>query len=75
MAYLGGAIKGMKPNDFMGKRRGGNEVEDLFLQRIMYIGDAIPATLANDGRRKFVLLGNPIDLINEILDLITEPYS
>jgi hypothetical protein len=53
----------------------GDEIEELLLQRIMYIGNEIPSTLTKDGQSKFVLLGNPLDLINEILEVVTEPYS
>ena len=40
--------------------------KELFLDKILYIGDKIPSSLFNDKRRKFILLGTPKELLNKI---------
>lgn len=41
-------------------------LEQALLDRIMYIGDELPEVIANDKRQKFVLLGTPQELIDEV---------
>ncbi len=43
------------------------KIEQPFLDRIMFIGDTIPASLMQDPRPKFVLLGVPQNLLDELL--------
>ena len=40
-------------------------LEQALLERIAFIGDKIPESLANDQRPKFVLLGTPQELIDD----------
>ena len=46
------------------------EIEQLFLDRILYIGDELPSGVADDPRPKFVLLGAPNDLIEALAALL-----
>ena len=41
-------------------------VEKALLNKIHYIGEEIPESIAKDKRKKFVLLGTPKELIDEI---------
>ena len=41
-------------------------VEKSMLDRILYIGNEIPESLMTDKRDKFILLGCPQDIINEV---------
>jgi len=41
------------------------KLEQLLLNKIVYIGDEIPQSLTKDKRPKFVLLGTPKELIDE----------
>ena len=43
-----------------------SDVEEPFLRRILFIGNKVPETLANDGHDKFILSGVPADLIDEL---------
>lgn len=43
-----------------------SKLNDAMLQRILYIGDTIPDGVADDTRPKFVLLGTPQELIDEV---------
>lgn len=46
------------------------KLEQLFLERILYIGNEIPESLVEDKRDKFILLGTPQDLVSEVQALI-----
>lgn len=48
------------------------KIEQPFLERILYIGNKIPESLVEDKRDKFILLGVPQDLINEVQTLINQ---
>ena len=41
-------------------------LEQALLDKILYIGNEIPEGVANDKRAKFVILGNPQELIDEV---------
>ena len=41
-------------------------IEELFLDKILYIGNKIPSSLFNDERDKFILLGTPQELLDKI---------
>lgn len=41
-------------------------VEQAILDKILYIGEEIPESLVNDKRPKFVVLGTPQELIDEV---------
>lgn len=41
-------------------------LEQLLLDRILYIGEEIPGSVADDERPKFVLLGTPQELIDAV---------
>ena len=43
-----------------------DKLEQLLLDKIVYIGNEIPETLTEDSRPKFVLLGTPQQLIDEM---------
>lgn len=43
-----------------------SKVEVVLLQKILYIGEELPETLANDPRTKFVVLGTPQEFIDEV---------
>ncbi len=40
------------------------KIKEALLDRILFIGDKIPESLANDQRPKFVLLGTPQELLD-----------
>jgi hypothetical protein len=44
------------------------KVEQSILDRILYIGNEIPAEVASDKRDKFVLLGYPQQVIDETIN-------
>lgn len=46
-------------------------VEEALLQRILYIGNTIPLTMGMDNRPKFIVLGTPQELVDDIKG--TEP--
>ena len=41
------------------------KIEQLLLNKILYIGEEIPNSLAQDKRPKFILLGTPQELIDK----------
>lgn len=41
-------------------------IEELFMDKILYIGEEIPSGISEDKRPKFVLLGTPAELIDKI---------
>jgi hypothetical protein len=41
-------------------------LEDAIRNRLLYIGEEIPTSLVDDSRPKFILLGNPAELIREV---------
>lgn len=41
------------------------KLEDIMLQKILFIGEELPEAIAKDPRPKFVLLGTPQELIDE----------
>jgi hypothetical protein len=41
-------------------------LEQAILDKIVYIGDEIPQSLVNDKRPKFIVLGTPQELIDEV---------
>jgi len=43
-------------------------LEQAILDKILYIGNELPEAVANDERDKFVLLGSPVELIEEVED-------
>ena len=47
-------------------------IEQVLLNKLLYIGDEIPNGVNKDKRSKFVLLGNPRQFINEITDKLNE---
>ena len=42
-------------------------LEQAILDKILYIGEEIPKAVAEDKRPKFVLLGTPQELIDEVV--------
>lgn len=44
------------------------KIEQAILDKILYIGNEIPKSVANDNRSKFVVLGNPQELIDETIN-------
>lgn len=42
-------------------------IEQALTNRVLFIGEQLPEAVANDTRPKYVLLGAPNDLINEVL--------
>ena len=47
-------------------------IEQVLLNKLLYIGDEIPNGVNKDKRSKFVLLGNPQQFIDEIIDELYE---
>jgi len=45
------------------------EIQQAILDKILYIGNAIPSVVAEDQRMKFVLLGTPQELMDKIEEL------
>lgn len=43
-------------------------IEESILKRIIYVGDKLPVSLLDDERPKFILLGNPQEVIDECSD-------
>jgi len=41
------------------------KLEQILLDRILFIGEELPESLLNDKRPKFVVLGTPQDVIEE----------
>lgn len=41
-------------------------VEEVLLQKIVYIGNTIPMGLWGDSRPKFIVLGTPQEFIDEV---------
>lgn len=41
-------------------------LEQAILDKIVYIGEEIPQSLVNDKRPKFIVLGTPQELIDEV---------
>jgi hypothetical protein len=41
-------------------------INQAVLEKVLYIGDEIPPSLLNDTRQKFILLGTPQELIDEV---------
>lgn len=41
-------------------------LEQALLDKVVYIGDEIPQSLINDKRPKFIVLGTPQELIDEV---------
>lgn len=40
--------------------------KDVLLDKLLYIGDEIPISIVHDIRPKFVLLGTPQELLDEL---------
>ena len=47
-------------------------IEEIISNRILYIGNEIPESIAKDTHSKFVLLGNPHEVINELREIEVE---
>jgi hypothetical protein len=41
-------------------------INQAILDKILYIGNEIPSSLISDGRSKFIVLGTPQELIDEV---------
>ena len=41
-------------------------IQEVLLERILYIGDEIPESLIKDKRQKFIILGTPQEVIDEV---------
>lgn len=48
------------------------QVEEAIRDKILYIGEEIPEALMNDKRSKFIVLGTPQELIDEV---VKEPIA
>lgn len=46
------------------------ELEEMMRNRVLYIGEEVPETLVHDLRPKFILLGTPAELLNELEALL-----
>ena len=49
-------------------------LEQAILDKILYIGDEIPKSVAEDKRSKFVVLGTPQELIDEVCDIVAHHH-
>ena len=43
-----------------------SKIEQAILDKILYIGEEIPNGIVNDKRPKFIVLGTPQELIDEV---------
>jgi len=50
-------------------------INQAILDKTLYIGEEIPERIANDKRQKFVVLGTPQELIDEIKCSCGEPWT
>lgn len=50
-------------------------LEEAMRNKILYIGEEIPESLMNDPRPKFILLGSPQQLIDEVVGMNKEKLT